>query len=79
MKKQLACLLALIALTVANSLAATAAVGQETPALTGRELHRLFDESWEQDMQASPMFATQVGDNRFNHRLGRVISQISIF
>ncbi len=72
MKKQLACLLALIALTVANSLAATAAVGQETPALTGRELHRLFDESWEQDMQASPMFATQVGDNRFNHRLGRV-------
>lgn len=34
-------------------------------------LHQLFDDSWEFDLQESPVFATRFGDHRFDDKLSR--------
>jgi uncharacterized protein (DUF885 family) len=36
------------------------------------QLHALFDEAWEFDLREYPVFATSVGDQRYNDRLGSV-------
>jgi uncharacterized protein (DUF885 family) len=36
------------------------------------QLHALFDEAWEFDLREFPVFATSVGDQRYNDRLGSV-------
>src|SRR5688572_11319862 len=38
----------------------------------GRELSQLIDEMWEWSMRESPLFATSVGDHRFNDQLTKV-------
>lgn len=35
-------------------------------------LQQLFDDAWEADVRANPLYATQVGDNRFDHLLPEV-------
>ena len=35
-----------------------------------RQLHALFDEQWEYEMRTHPEWATSLGDNRYNDRLG---------
>lgn len=45
----------------------------KTPA-TPEKLNQLYGEYWEENLQANPMLATQVGDNRFNDRYGAVTS-----
>ena len=44
-----------------------------TPA-TAEKLNQLYAEYWEENLQANPMFATRIGDNRFNDRYGAVTS-----
>ncbi|HEY7863394.1 MAG TPA: DUF885 domain-containing protein [Thermoanaerobaculia bacterium] len=38
----------------------------------GARLHALFDEEWEHRLRENPLFATSVGDHRFNDRLPAV-------
>ncbi len=38
-------------------------------------LHALFDEAWEYDLQEDPLWATHVGDHRWNDRLPEVTTQ----
>jgi len=45
-----------------------AARGQESAAA---QLRRLFDEAWEFDLREDPLYATQVGDHRYDDRLPR--------
>jgi uncharacterized protein (DUF885 family) len=35
------------------------------------DLHQLIDEVWQFDLQESPLFATRVGEHRYNDQLGR--------
>jgi uncharacterized protein (DUF885 family) len=73
MYKPLLSLLALLTIpSLAVAQAPTAKPAEKPIQDAVLKLHTLFGEAWEQDMQASPMFATQVGDNRFNHRLARI-------
>ena len=46
-----------------------AAPGQTSPS---DQLTRLIDEAWDFDMREQPLFATRVGDHRFNDRLPSV-------
>ena len=45
----------------------------KTPA-TPEKLNQLYAEYWEENLQANPMLATRIGDNRFNDRYGAVTS-----
>ena len=45
----------------------------KTPA-TPEKLNQLYAEYWEEDLQANPILATYIGDNRFNDRYGAVTS-----
>ena len=38
---------------------------------TTKTLHQLFDDSWEFDLQESPVFATRFGDHRWDDKLSR--------
>jgi uncharacterized protein (DUF885 family) len=44
------------------------------PPATPEKLNQLYAEYWEENLQANPMRATQIGDNRFNDRYGAVTS-----
>lgn len=37
-----------------------------------KQLNALFDEEWQYELRSSPEFATDIGDNRYNDRLGDV-------
>ena len=41
-----------------------------TPQAAHEQLHSLFAEQWDYEMRSSPEWATALGDNRFNDRLG---------
>ena len=45
----------------------------KTPA-SPEKLNQLYAEYWEENLQANPMLATRIGDNRFNDRYGAVTS-----
>ena len=45
----------------------------KTPA-TPEKMNPLYAEYWEENLQANPMLATRIGDNRFNDRYGAVTS-----
>lgn len=51
-------------------IAGTAA--RPSPNAATRALHRLFQEDWEFTLQEDPLFATRVGDHRYNDRLPSV-------
>src|SRR5688572_9858824 len=53
-------------LLFAFSLAAAARAEESSQALS-----QLLDEAWEFEMRESPVWATHVGDHRFNHLLSR--------
>jgi uncharacterized protein (DUF885 family) len=57
-------------LALANNSAKTPA---KTPA-TPEKLNQLYADYWEENLQANPMVATRIGDNRFNDRYGAVTS-----
>jgi uncharacterized protein (DUF885 family) len=65
--RSLACWFALIVLT---QVCIPAAWGE--PAEADGEFSTLVDEIWEWNMRESPLFATSVGDHRFNDRLPKV-------
>ena len=54
-------------------LVAPALAMAKTPA-TPEKLNQLYAEYWEENLQANPMLATRIGDNRFNDRYGAVTS-----
>ena len=54
-------------------LVAPALAMAKTPA-TPERLNQLYAEYWEENLQANPMLATRIGDNRFNDRYGAVTS-----
>jgi uncharacterized protein (DUF885 family) len=41
---------------------------------TPEKMNQLYAEYWEENLQANPIFATNIGDNRFNDRFGAVTS-----
>ncbi len=41
---------------------------------TPEKLNQLYTEYWEENLQANPLIATRIGDNRFNDRYGAVTS-----
>lgn len=45
------------------------------PAVPAAQLEQLFDEHWDFTMREFPLYATAVGDHRFNDRLGEVTAQ----
>ncbi len=45
----------------------------KTPA-TPERLNQIYAEYWEENLQANPLTATRIGDNRFNDRYGDVTS-----
>jgi uncharacterized protein (DUF885 family) len=57
------CLALAAALLPAGAASATAAEG------AAAELHRLFDEAWQFQLRESPLFATSVGEHRYDDRL----------
>ena len=44
----------------------------EKPSAARSQLHALFDEAWEFELREDPLFATSVGDHRFDDRLPSV-------
>jgi uncharacterized protein (DUF885 family) len=60
----------LFALVVSTLLAPAALAAQESAA---EQLTALFAEDWEFTLRESPLFATQVGDRRYNDRLPSVL------
>jgi uncharacterized protein (DUF885 family) len=48
------------------------AAGQAAAAAAARALHALFAEEWQYALREDPLFATSVGDNRYNDRLPSV-------
>ncbi|MDP2577642.1 MAG: hypothetical protein Q8W48_08000, partial [Candidatus Palauibacterales bacterium] len=53
-------------------LASSADAGFAQQAEASAQLERLFAEAWEFTLQENPLFATQVGDRRYNDRLPSV-------
>jgi len=74
MRKFLACLgLALLAgCGGATSPASPASAPTMSRSAASAQLEQLFAEHWDFSMRESPVFATSVGDHRFNDRLGQV-------
>ena len=66
-----------VAATTTVVIASGSAAGaptQDKPAVDaearGAQLHALFDEEWQYELRQSPETATELGDNRYNDRLG---------
>lgn len=67
MQQMIFCGLLLLALDFANAAAAAdAPIADATTAF-----HELLDESWEFNLGEDPVWATRVGDHRWNDQLGR--------
>ncbi|MEE8119203.1 MAG: DUF885 domain-containing protein [Gammaproteobacteria bacterium] len=85
MKKLLASLLPALFLLAACSSGdnsaqqqATALSRIELKQLEVEKLHKIFDDYWEKQMELSPIFATFIGDNRYNDRLANSIGPEAI-
>ncbi len=60
--------------TASLFLLAPALTFAKTPA-TPEKMNQIYAEYWEENLQANPIFATNIGDNRFNDKFGAVTSQ----
>lgn len=66
------CTILLLLLMLLPANVADAQEAAQSQSQASRQLHALFDDAWEADMRANPLYATQAGDNRFNHLLPEV-------
>ena len=65
--------LALLGCVADQRLAKTHGVGQ--PSAESQELRQVLEDYFEEFLKLAPLFATSIGDNRYNDRLGIVISE----
>lgn len=56
------------------TLFAAPVLAQPKPPATPEQMNRIYAEYWEENLQANPILATRIGDNRFNDRYGAVTS-----
>ena len=65
----------LLTSAIATALAPSLVFAQKpvTPA-TPEKMNQIYAEYWEENLQANPVLATNIGDNRFNDRFGAASS-----